>query len=156
MNNKIAYLIGSESDKKYAEASTEYFDYFKIESSILVMSAHRNPEEVKKFASNAKENGYSVLVCGAGMAAHLAGAVKSVSTLPVVGGPFPGGMMDGMDALLSTVQMPKGVPVATMSVGKAGSINAAILCAEIFGLVDSKISNKLKIFKNNGSTLVGL
>ena len=156
MKNKVAYLIGSASDQKFAEASIEYFDFFEIESSIMVMSAHRNPDEVKSFASKAKENGYGVLVCGAGMAAHLAGAVKSVSTLPVIGVPFPGGMMDGMDALLSTVQMPKGVPVATMSIGKAGSINAAILCAEIFGINDRSISDKLKVFKQNGSNLIGL
>ena len=156
MNNKVAYLIGSESDQTFAQASIEYFDFIAIDCTIMVMSAHRNPEEVKSFAKNAKASGYSMLICGAGMAAHLAGAVKSVSTLPVIGVPFPGGMMDGMDALLSTVQMPKGVPVATMSIGKAGSINAAILCAEIFGLNDDDLNKKLKIFKKNGSTLVGL
>tara|TARA_B110000116_G_C16750601_1_gene543160 strand:+ start:1010 stop:1480 length:471 start_codon:yes stop_codon:yes gene_type:complete len=156
MKHKVAYLIGSTSDQKFAEASIEYFNFFDIESSIMVMSAHRNPEVVKSFASTAKKNGYGVLVCGAGMAAHLAGAVKSVSTLPVIGVPFPGGMMDGMDSLLSTVQMPKGVPVATMSIGKAGSINAAILCAEIFAINDHIISGKLDIFKKNGSTLIGL
>ena len=154
--NKVAFLIGSETDKKIANHSLEYFEYFDIDAEIFVMSAHRNPDKVHKFAKNAKENGYSIIVCGAGMAAHLAGAVKSNTILPVIGVPLPGGMMDGLDSLLSTVQMPKGVPVATTSVGKAGAINAAILSAEILALNNSKISNKLLKFKSNGSTLSGI
>ena len=120
MNNKVSFLIGSESDRKIVEVSLEYFEYFGIDASIQVMSAHRNPADVKDFALNARKNGYAVLICGAGMAAHLAGAVKANTSLPVIGVPLPGGMMDGLDSLLSTVQMPKGVPVATMSLGKAG------------------------------------
>ena len=153
MNGKVALLIGSESDKETVESSRKYFDYFDIELDLRVMSAHRNPDDVSKFASSARDNGYHVLIGAAGMAAHLAGALKAHSTLPVIGIPLGGGIEDGLDALLSTVQMPKGVPVATMSVGKAGAINAAILSAEILSLNNTTLSDKLKEFKNIGCKL---
>ena len=153
MNGKVALLIGSESDKETVEPSRKYFDYFDIELDLRVMSAHRNPDDVSKFASSARDNGYHVLIGAAGMAAHLAGALKAHSTLPVIGIPLGGGIEDGLDALLSTVQMPKGVPVATMSVGKAGAINAAILSAEILSLNNTTLSDKLKEFKNIGCKL---
>ena len=153
MNGKVALLIGSESDKETVETSRKYFDYFDIELDLRVMSAHRNPDDVSKFASSARDNGYHVLIGAAGMAAHLAGALKAHSTLPVIGIPLGGGIEDGLDALLSTVQMPKGVPVATMSVGKAGAINAAILSAEILSLNNTTLSDKLKEFKNIGCKL---
>ena len=153
MYGKVAVLIGSESDRDTMESARQYFDYFQIEMDLRVMSAHRNPEEVSKFAISARENGYHVLIGAAGMAAHLAGALKAHSTLPVIGVPLPGGVQDGMDALLSTVQMPKGVPVATMAIGKAGAINAAILTAEILSLQNSTISAKLQEFKKAGSKL---
>ena len=151
MYGKVAVLIGSESDRETMEAARQYFDYFQIEMDIRVMSAHRNPEEVSKFATSARSNGYHILIGAAGMAAHLAGALKAHSTLPVIGVPLRGGVEDGMDALLSTVQMPKGVPVATMSIGKAGAINAAILTAEILSLNNPTLSEKLQEFKNAGS-----
>ena len=153
MNGKVALLIGSESDKETVEASRKYFDYFDIELDLRVMSAHRNPDDVSKFASSARDNGYHVLIGAAGMAAHLAGALKAHSTLPVIGIPLCGGIEDGLDALLSTVQMPKGVPVATMAVGKAGAINSAILTAEILSLNNIALSEKLTEFKNIGSKL---
>ena len=153
MNGKAAFLIGSESDKKTVETSRKYFEYFDIELDLRVMSAHRNPDDVSKFASSARDNGYHVLIGAAGMAAHLAGALKAHSTLPVIGVPLAGGIEDGLDALLSTVQMPKGVPVATMAVGKAGAINAAILTAEILSLNNTTLSGKLTEFKNIGSKL---
>ena len=137
MENKVAILLGSKTDKPLIEPSLPYYEYFGITVEIHVMSAHRNPESVGEFASNARDDGYSILVGSAGMAAHLAGALKAHSTLPVIGIPLPGGMLDGLDSLLSTVQMPKGVPVATVSMGKAGAINAAVLCAEIFSLFNS-------------------
>ena len=151
--SKVAILLGSESDLKTIEYSKDYYDYFGIEHEIHILSAHRNPNEVHKFASEARENGYSILVGGAGMAAHLAGAIKANSTLPVIGIPLEGGVMGGLDSLLSTVQMPKGVPVATMSIGKAGAINAAILSAEILSLNNNVILDKLKSFKENGCKL---
>ena len=153
MYGKVAVLIGSDSDRETMEAARQYFDYFQIQMDLKVMSAHRNPEEVSKFATSARNNGYHILIGAAGMAAHLAGALKAHSTLPVIGVPLQGGVEDGMDALLSTVQMPKGVPVATMTIGKAGAINAAILTAEILSLNNPTLSEKLQEFKNAGSKL---
>ena len=153
MKNKVAVLIGSETDRKTIENCINYFNYFKINFEIYVMSAHRNPKKVADFATNARADGYSILIGAAGMAAHLAGALKSNSSLPVIGIPLKGGVVDGLDSLLSTVQMPKGLPVATMSTGKSGSINAAILCAEIFSLNDKDILTKLNEFRQNGCVL---
>ena len=124
-----------------------------IKMDLKIMSAHRNPKIVSDFASSARDEGYQILIGAAGMAAHLAGALKAHSTLPVIGIPLPGGIADGIDALLSTAQMPKGVPVATMSVGKAGAINAAILSAEIISLNNIDLVNKLNDFKKMGSKL---
>ena len=153
MNGKVAVLIGSESDREIIESANKYYKYFNIEMDLQVMSAHRNPDLVGEFAKSARSNGYDILIGAAGMAAHLAGALKAHSTLPVIGVPLAGGIEDGMDALLSTVQMPKGVPVATMAVGKAGAINAAILSAEILSLNNSNLIEKLQEFKNVGSKL---
>ncbi len=153
MKNKVAILLGSKTDLPLIEPSIPYYEYFEIDAEVHVMSAHRNPKDVAKFASEARDNGYSILVGSAGMSAHLAGALKAHSTLPVVGIPLPGGMMDGLDSLLSTVNMPKGVPVATVSMGKAGAINAAVLCAEIFSLNDAILVTKLAEFKDNGCML---
>ena len=153
MDNKVVILIGSETDKSTMEAANAYYDYFNIDHEIKVMSAHRNPAEVHEFSSNAASNGYKVIVAAAGMAAHLAGAVKAVSTLPVIGVPLDGGILTGLDSLLATVQMPKGVPVATMSVGKHGAINAAILSAEILALNDESLKQKLVEFKAMGAKL---
>ena len=153
MSKKVAILIGSETDRDVMESGQKYYDFFGIVCELKVMSAHRNPSDVEKFASNARKNGYSILIGAAGMAAHLAGAIKANSTLPVIGVPLKGGILDGLDSLFATVQMPKGVPVATMAVGKAGAINAAILCAEIFSLNDSDIESKLDEFKKLGAKL---
>ena len=153
MENKVAILLGSKTDKPLIEPSLPYYEYFGINVEVHVMSAHRNPKDVGKFASEARDNGYSILIGSAGMSAHLAGALKAHSTLPVIGIPLPGGMMDGLDSLLATVNMPKGVPVATVSMGKAGAINAAVLCAEIFSLHNADLVLKLGEFKKNGCML---
>ena len=153
MKNKVAILLGSKTDKPLIDPSLAYYEHFDIEAEVHIMSAHRNPKDVAKFASEARDNGYSILIGSAGMSAHLAGALKAHSTLPVIGIPLPGGMMDGLDSLLSTVNMPKGVPVATVSMGKAGAINAAVLCAEIFSLHNSDLAIKLSKFKDNGCML---
>ena len=150
---KVAILIGSETDRKIIEKSKPYFDYFSIDSEIFVMSAHRNPYKVAEFSENARKNGYSIIVGSAGMAAHLAGVIKAHTTLPVIGVPLPGGIMDGLDSMLSTLQMPKGVPVATVAVGSAGAINAAVLCAEILALNDNELHDKLLKFKKDGCKL---
>ena len=143
MNNKVAILLGSENDMKYVEGSYKYFDFFDINVETHVISAHRNPDQVAEFTKAAPEKGYSILIGSAGMAAHLAGALKAHSILPVIGVPLPGGISDGMDSLLSTVQMPKGVPVATMSIGKAGAINAAVYAAKILSLSNNEINTRL-------------
>lgn len=150
---KVAILMGSETDRSLMESALPYLDHFKITYEVHVLSAHRNPEEVALFAREAQDQGFGVLIAGAGMAAHLAGALKAHSTLPVIGIPLPGGLSDGLDALLSTVQMPKGVPVATMGVGKAGAINAAILAVEILAVHDTDLQSKLKQFKSGGAKL---
>lgn len=150
---KVAILMGSETDRPVMEATLPYLDHFKVPYEMQIMSAHRNPEDVARFAREARDKDYGVLIAGAGMAAHLAGALKAHSTLPVIGVPLPGGLSDGLDALLSTVQMPKGVPVATMSVGKAGAINAAILAVEILALHDSGMQIQLDQFKSSGAKL---
>jgi len=153
MKNKVAILLGSKTDKPLIEPSLAYYEHFGINVEVHVMSAHRNPKDVENFASKARDNGYSILIGSAGMSAHLAGALKAHSTLPVIGIPLPGGMMDGLDSLLATVNMPKGVPVATVSMGKAGAINAAVLCAEIFSLQNPDLVSKLAKFKENGCML---
>lgn len=153
MERKVAILLGSKNDMKFVEPSEAYFKHFNVNYEVHIMSAHRTPAKVAEFAGNARDNGYFLLVGAAGMAAHLAGALKAHSTLPVVGVPLPGGMMDGLDSLLATLQMPKGVPVATMTVGKAGFINAAIFAAELLSLHNEDIKEKLDSFKLNGAAL---
>ncbi len=150
---KVAVIMGSETDRSLMEQALPYLDYFQLPYEVHVLSAHRDPDQVARFASKARANGFGVLIAGAGMAAHLAGALKAHSTLPVIGVPLPGGLVDGLDALLSTVQMPKGVPVAGMSVGKAGVINAAVLAAEILALVEPTVESKLDDFKARGGKL---
>ena len=150
MNGKIAVLIGSESDRITMESAQKYYDYFDLIMELIVLSAHRNPDDVALFAKNARNEGYQILVGAAGMAAHLAGTLKAHSTLPVIGVPLDGGVLTGLDSLLATLQMPKGVPVATMAVGKSGAINAAILSAEILSLNNPTLLTKLNTFKSAG------
>jgi len=150
---KVAILMGSETDRPVMETALPYLDHFQVPYEVHILSAHRNPDQVARFAAGARENGFGVLIAGAGMAAHLAGAVKAHSTLPVIGVPLPGGVADGLDALLSTVQMPKGVPVATVSVGKAGAINAAVLAVEILALNDPELHERLEQFRSRGAKL---
>lgn len=147
---KVAVIMGSESDRSTVDASREYFEFFGIPAETFVMSAHRTPEQVQKFAQNARDNGFGVIVACAGMAAHLPGVVAAYTTLPVIGVPLAGGELNGLDALYSIVQMPAGVPVATMGIGKAGVRNAAILAAEILALSEEAIAAKLAEFKKRG------
>ena len=128
----------------------DYLKYFGVEYELKILSAHRNPEEVANFARNAEKNGIKVIIAAAGMAAHLGGVVAAHTTLPVLGVPLKGGVMDGLDALLSMVQMPAGVPVPTLSVGNAGAKNAAITAVQILALSDNDLKEKLIEFKRNG------
>ena len=113
---KVAILMGSPRDDEKMAGATEMLERFGVQHEVHVMSAHRNPEKVGDFASNARDNGFAAIICGAGMAAHLAGVVSAHTTLPVIGVPLSGGISDGLDSLLSTVQMPRGIPVATVAV----------------------------------------
>jgi phosphoribosylaminoimidazole carboxylase PurE protein len=149
----VAVLFGSKSDLKYWEESKQYLEYFDISAELKVLSAHRTPEEVASFAKEARKNDIRVIIAGAGMAAHLAGAIAAHTDLPVLGVPLPGGIMDGTDALLSTVQMPAGVPVATFAVGKAGLRNACVFAAQILSLNDPVLVKKLEEFKKMGARL---
>lgn len=151
---KAAILMGSESDRTVVEAGLPYFEFFGIPVDVKVMSAHRNPEMVQEFARNARANGYGVIIGCAGMAAHLPGVVAAYTTLPVIGVPLAGSDLHGVDALYSIVQMPAGVPVACMAIGKAGIRNAAVITAEIFALSDQNIADKLDAFKQKGCRLL--
>ena len=148
--SEIAVLFGSKSDLKYWDESKQYLEYFNLAVDLKILSAHRNPDDVKEFASHARKNGYKVIIAAAGMAAHLAGALAANTDLPVLGVPLPGGVLDGVDALLSTVQMPAGVPVATFAVGTAGMRNALVFSAQILSIDDTTLANKLSEFKKQG------
>lgn len=148
---KVAVLMGSPSDKEIMRACVDGLNYFGIDNEVYIMSAHRNPEAVDAFAADAEKRGFRVIIAGAGMAAHLPGVVAARTTIPVIGVPLGGSALGGKDALYSMVQMPTGVPVATMAIGKAGSKNAAVLAAEILALLDDKIKQKLLIFRKKGS-----
>jgi 5-(carboxyamino)imidazole ribonucleotide mutase len=138
---KVAVLMGSASDKDKMAPAAETLERFGIEADVRVLSAHRNPAQVTALASGAREAGYVAFICGAGMAAHLAGVVAAHTTLPVVGVPLSGGALDGVDALYSTVQMPKGIPVATVAVN--GSMNAALLVVQMLAISDADLAAKL-------------
>jgi phosphoribosylaminoimidazole carboxylase PurE protein len=147
MSKKVLVLVGSESDREAMQACLDNLDKFGIEHEFVVSSAHRAPERTRKLAESARANGFGVLICGAGMAAHLPGVVASLTTLPVIGVPLAGSHLQGVDALHSIVQMPPGVPVATVAIGKAGAKNAAILAAQILGVADREMEQKLDAFK---------
>ena len=142
---KVAILMGSEKDDAKMEPASRVLSELDIEHDVFVMSAHRTPQKVAEFATNAGASGYGVIICGAGKAAHLAGAVAAHTTLPVIGVPIAAGGLGGMDALLSTVQMPTGVPVATVAVDSAA--NAAYLAASILALGDESVAGALDAFR---------
>ena len=142
---RVGILVGSASDLPTIEKAGVIFEKFGVEHEINVMSAHRNPEQVDNYVSTAPDRGIEVFICGAGMAAHLAGAVAARTILPVIGVPISATNLDGLDALLSTVQMPKGVPVATVAID--GSINAALLAIQMLAMNDDELASKLRNFK---------
>jgi phosphoribosylaminoimidazole carboxylase PurE protein len=138
----VGILVGSKSDMPVLERCTQRLEELGIEYEIEVRSAHRDPQGVSEYAGTARERGLKVIVCAAGMAAHLAGAVAARTSLPVIGIPVAAGPLGGLDSLLSTVQMPSGVPVATVAVN--GATNAAVLAAQILALSDSDLAEKLE------------
>lgn len=144
---KVGILFGSESDREVMSEAGKVLTRFGVGHEMQALSAHRTPEAVRAYALAAKARGMGVLICGAGMAAHLAGAVAAATTLPVLGVPLAGSAMNGLDALLSTVQMPAGVPVGTLAIGKAGAKNAAMLAVQILALSDEGLAGKLASFK---------
>ncbi|MBQ9301083.1 MAG: 5-(carboxyamino)imidazole ribonucleotide mutase [Clostridia bacterium] len=138
---KVGIVMGSDSDLPVIKKATDTLKSLSIPFEVHVYSAHRTPEEARQFALAARERGFGVLIAAAGMAAHLAGALAANTTLPVIGIPCAGGMLDGMDALLSTVQMPSGIPVAAVAIG--GGANAALLAAQILAVEDEALAEKL-------------
>ena len=139
---KVALIMGSDSDLPIMEKAVDILKELEIPFAVHVYSAHRTPQEARDFAVHAKENGFGVLICAAGMAAHLAGAFAANTTLPVIGIPCTSQALDGMDALLSTVLMPSGIPVATVAIN--GSKNAALLAAQILALSDEALDKRLE------------
>lgn len=141
MSKKVGILLGSDSDLPIVERAFEVLRELDIPFEAHIYSAHRTPKEAADFTAGAREAGFGVLIAAAGMAAHLAGAVAANTTLPVIGIPCKSSVLDGMDALLSTVQMPSGIPVATVAIG--GAANAALLAAEILAVSDEVLAAKL-------------
>jgi 5-(carboxyamino)imidazole ribonucleotide mutase len=142
---KVAVLMGSANDRPKMAPALEMLEEFGVEATEHVLSAHRTPAAVTALVRSAREDGYAAFICGAGMAAHLAGAVAAQTTLPVIGVPLSGGALNGVDALYSTVQMPRGVPVATVAID--GAANAAILVVEMLAIADSTLAVKLDEFR---------
>jgi phosphoribosylamine--glycine ligase len=146
---KVKILMGSDSDWSVMQEAEKILREFQIPVDAEIASAHRSPERVLKICQNLENEGYGVVICGAGMAAHLAGVVAAHTDLPVIGVPLDGSSLQGLDALLATVQMPPGIPVATMAVGKAGARNAGVLAAKIFSVGDEDLRNRLKQFRKD-------
>lgn len=140
----VAILMGSESDLTIMRAATDIFKQLEIGFEIKITSAHRTPTITKEYISDAEKRGCQVFIAGAGLAAHLAGATAAATTKPVIGVPIDSGPLNGLDALLSTVQMPAGIPVATVAIGKTGAKNAAFLAAQILALNDANLSGRVK------------
>ena len=149
---KVGIVMGSDSDLPILQKTMDTLAALEIPYECHVYSAHRTPEEARDFSLNARANGFGVIIAAAGMAAHLAGAVAANTTLPVIGIPCKGGMMDGLDALLATVQMPSGIPVATVAVG--GGVNAALLAIQILAVTDADLAAKLDAKRASDSAKV--
>ena len=149
---KIGIVMGSDSDLPIVQKAIDTLKDLNIPFEVHIYSAHRTPEEARVFSLNARENGFGAIIAAAGMAAHLAGAIAANTTLPVIGIPCKGPVLDGMDALLSTVQMPSGIPVATVAIN--GAANAAILAAEILAVTDAELAARLDEMRRKGAEKV--
>ena len=149
---KVAIIMGSDSDWPVVKGACTVLKDFGVPYEAHILSAHRTPEAAAAFARSARAEGYGVILCAAGMAAHLAGAFAANTTLPVVGIPMKGGAMDGLDALLATVQMPSGIPVATVAID--GTKNAAILAIQIMAVSDEGLARKLQAARDEGTAAV--
>lgn len=144
MGAKVLILMGSKSDAEVMAEASRVLDALGVSFTTTVSSAHRSPGRTQELVREAEKKGYSVIIAGAGMAAHLAGVVAAETVLPVIGVPLASSPLSGLDSLLSTAQMPGGIPVATMAIGKAGAQNAGYLAAQILALSDAKLRKKLK------------
>ena len=149
----VAIIIGSKSDEEVMKSCSKYLDFFELQYELKVLSAHRNPAALHDYISHFEEREVKVIIAAAGMAAHLPGVVASLTTLPATGVPLAGSSLQGVDALLSIVQMPTGIPVGTVAIGKAGASNAAVLSAEIIALTKPALKEKLAPFRKMGSKL---
>ncbi|MEW6265406.1 MAG: 5-(carboxyamino)imidazole ribonucleotide mutase [Thermodesulfobacteriota bacterium] len=143
----VGIVMGSDSDLKEMKAAAETLEKFDIAYEMTVASAHRSPDRAAAYARTARERGLKVIIAGAGWAAHLAGVLAAATTLPVIGVPLPSSPLNGWDSLLATVQMPPGVPVATMALGEGGARNAAILAAQMLALADDDLAARLLVYK---------
>jgi len=144
---KVMIIMGSQTDETVMQEASKWLTWFGIENEMVVASAHRNPDKVRDLIINAQTNGFGVVIAAAGMAAALPGVCAAYTSLPVLGVPLDGGLPGGIDALYSIVQMPAGLPVGTLAVGKAGAKNAAVLAARILALSDKKVADKVAEFK---------
>lgn len=142
--NFVSILMGSKSDYETMKESAKTLESFGVKYELIISSAHRSPKRTKEYIANAEEKGAKVFIAAAGMAAHLAGAVAAYTTKPVLGVPMSGSNLASMDSLFSTVQMPSGIPVGTLAIGKAGAINAAYLAMQILAIYDVDLAQKLK------------
>lgn len=149
---KVAVIMGSDSDLPVVEKAIQTLADFGVPTEVHICSAHRTPDKASQFARNAAKEGFGVIIAAAGLAAHLAGALAANTTLPVIGIPMAGGVGDGLDALLSTVMMPPGVPVATVGVG--GAVNAALLAVQILAVSDQGMADKLADYKRSAAEKV--
>ncbi len=146
---KIGIVMGSDSDLPIIQKTVDTLKSLEIPFEVHIYSAHRTPDEARDFARSAYENGFGAIICAAGMAAHLAGAIAANTSLPVIGIPCKSSVLDGVDALLSTVQMPSGIPVATVAIN--GGVNAALLCAEILAVSDDELYQRLVELRKQGA-----
>lgn len=149
---KVAVILGSDSDWPVVKTACAQLEDLEIPWEAHILSAHRTPGAAARFSQSARENGFGVLICAAGLAAHLAGAIAANTTLPVIGVPMKGGALDGLDALLATVQMPSGVPVAAVALN--GAKNAALLAAEILSVSDDALTAKLDALRREMETQI--
>ncbi len=148
----VAIVMGSDSDLPVVQKAIDVLDEYGVPYEVHVYSAHRTPEQSREFALNARENGFGAIIAAAGKAAHLAGAIAANTTLPVIGIPVKSSTLDGLDALLSTVQMPSGIPVATVAID--GAANAALLAIQILSVSDAEIASRLDYSRNQASLTV--
>lgn len=151
---KVLIVMGSDSDLSVMEEAKRVLSGFGVKSRVTIASAHRTPQKVVTLVKDAEKDGIKIIIAGAGYAAHLAGAIAAQTILPVIGVPLEGSSLQGLDALLSTVQMPSGVPVATVAIGKAGAKNAGILAAEILALSNEKIADALREWRKKMARVV--